>query len=1252
MSRLIRRLSNASITSITSIGTPASHTNGLPGVAGSVGPMDVPADADPQACFEVFCSHWAQIKGIIVKQNASGSNRFPRSKATFDDIQAVANYATQMMYLLVEETQPAEGTMGPMLELTIGEKVMDRLLSWGLACGEHVEDMTREMLRIYEMMLSQAKQAVLMHNELLNPLLRLLLQLSGYCSDRLELHLVLLLHQLCVSLSKDPMLLEYLFHASPSQGPAKFLLFSLLIPFLHRDGKVGQQARDALLLCIAVSSQGDNIAKYITESTNLCPVLATGLGALYSRLPRKLDIKVDHWHCLTREDWTVMPELCMFLHSLEFCNAVVQVAHPLVSAQLVQYFHDGFLVPVIGPALHQAPQDEIVATTAYVNLFVSSITSSRLMRAFLHYLCMGQHEGRLVLDSLLARIGSNSRLCLVTLSLFHTLVNLNCEDFMLELILKFLVPCNHIMVSQRKAIKEVDLHSKSADRFLSLRPACCKSPSKDAVKSAQSMDSHSANATTSSVMDSARTGNQVMLGMPNAGHVHPNARTPSQNFLSRGKDVRAGQGAIQKHQPPQPSPVPPKLPPMILDLSDFETSQVEYLLDAKEGIQACTLGTHHWSAPYDGLNPPPATLSPDSLSPAEDKARISSSFDITTNAPNSASFPILATEEDLNAGSSSYKGHAVAELLPRNRERLRSLDVKLTATIQEVLSLKIGSDSEKVDTSDVNITDLFMDENAAVAVQTPRVEASTLQVEQRSSSETITEVKPIENGFIEDSETHDEVKISPVKLDQSENASELPLPESKGSTGKSRPKDLNLTGPATKPSQESDSAFSGSNSPVLDSNLYNGTSSGGVPNGNIGSSQKGSQVANWLQALGEDASGASFIENLSNEKKKEKRLSSAGQPESEKDQDEPCVFWEFDSDIEFSPKGGRPRQDLAGGEGSANEAKQILDALGFNSSKGEPMSTNQQSNSRSKAHRTHLDSETSEAGTDEPLSSSLNENHFSMLNSSVSSDVKRQNQSFTSQGASHTGWSPTQMPQYKQSLRPQEAAARPLYSPIGRAIGMPTTGPFMEAIFSRLDTMMENSFYVNLLLTGIIARLAYYPQPLLRSYLLNTTMVFQPSVRSLIQILTTIRNRLDPYAKSIPEFGDLLVRAKDYLFMREDDGDSTLRGRSLSEIVEPGKFGRTRSGSLKTLAKHKSAFDNLLRRGKARNKSLSATEKQKLAKINEGGMALPAASAEYQSLKTRNAVYCAVIFDEFLKELAAISQEHAVAFSEQELGLR
>ena len=58
----------------------------------------------------------------------------------------------------------------------------------------------------------------------------------------------------------------------------------------------------------------------------------------------------------------------------------------------------------------------------------------------------------------------------------------------------------------------------------------------------------------------------------------------------------------------------------------------------------------------------------------------------------------------------------------------------------------------------------------------------------------------------------------------------------------------------------------------------------------------------------------------------------------------------------------------------------------------------------------------------------------------------------------------------------------------------------MVVLFAKMENMLQNSLYVNILLTGIVAQLACYPQPLLRSFLLNTNMVFQPSVKSLIQV--------------------------------------------------------------------------------------------------------------------------------------------------------
>lgn len=62
------------------------------------------------------------------------------------------------------------------------------------------------------------------------------------------------------------------------------------------------------------------------------------------------------------------------------------------------------------------------------------------------------------------------------------------------------------------------------------------------------------------------------------------------------------------------------------------------------------------------------------------------------------------------------------------------------------------------------------------------------------------------------------------------------------------------------------------------------------------------------------------------------------------------------------------------------------------------------------------------------------------------------------------------------------------------------SGPFVSVLLSRLENMLDNSLHVNLLLTGILAQLATYPQPILRSFLLNTTVVLQPSVRSLYQV--------------------------------------------------------------------------------------------------------------------------------------------------------
>jgi len=58
----------------------------------------------------------------------------------------------------------------------------------------------------------------------------------------------------------------------------------------------------------------------------------------------------------------------------------------------------------------------------------------------------------------------------------------------------------------------------------------------------------------------------------------------------------------------------------------------------------------------------------------------------------------------------------------------------------------------------------------------------------------------------------------------------------------------------------------------------------------------------------------------------------------------------------------------------------------------------------------------------------------------------------------------------------------------------------MSALLDKLELMVQNPLYVNLQLTGLLSRLACYPQPLLKSLLLSNSLVFQPSVKSLLQV--------------------------------------------------------------------------------------------------------------------------------------------------------
>ncbi|XP_014216802.1 UPF0518 protein AGAP011705 isoform X2 [Copidosoma floridanum] len=453
-----------------------------------------PKDADPVACYDSFRKHWQQSYDIICQSLP------PKSIPSHDDVLGVVNHVDHMMTLLLLELRDyslqqrhqnlrlqqrdivsaaqINTHCSPCLEHLLSENLLEKLHEWSTHTGRFGDAVRLEQLKLYELLISH-DSSLLAHEPVTRPLLRLLDECAGDIMPiEVQKKLVVLLNHMCVSLVQNTELLR-LFFRPTATGKNRFIIFTLLVPYIHREGGVGQQARDAMLLCMSLSKKNDEIGNYIAEESHICSVLATGLSALYSALPRTLDIESEDWHRLTVDDINDIPPLSQLMNSLEFCNAVAQVVHPLVQEQLLEFLYRGFLVPVMGPALLQTSVDELVAATAYFDLFLRYVDEPGLLRSLIRFLLEENYDDNRILDHLIKRMSSQqSRLTLVTLALFETLVDLNCEDVMLELCFGALAPCSHVMLSQRRRLlNDLDPFGRCADKFLSLAPNCCAGPS-------------------------------------------------------------------------------------------------------------------------------------------------------------------------------------------------------------------------------------------------------------------------------------------------------------------------------------------------------------------------------------------------------------------------------------------------------------------------------------------------------------------------------------------------------------------------------------------------------------------------------------------------------------------------------------------------------------------------------------------------------------------------------------------------------
>ncbi|XP_053559713.1 FHF complex subunit HOOK interacting protein 1A isoform X2 [Bombina bombina] len=977
---------------------------------------------DPETCTIVFKNHWTQVQRILEKHDPFKNSQAKYGAISPDEVSAVQNYVEHMLFLLIEE-QVKDAAMGPILEFVVSENIMEKLFLWSLR-REFSDETKFEQLKMYELLVTQSHQPLLHHKPILRPLMMLLSTCSGTSATSVETELVVLLNQLCSILAKDSSILELFFHTSEDQGAANFLIFSLLIPFIHREGTVGQQARDALLFIMSLSAENNVVAKHIVESTYFCPILATGLSGLYSSLPTKLDDKGEEWHCLIKEDWLLVPALIQFMNSLEFCNAVIQVAHPLIRAQLVDYIYNGFLLPVMAPALHKVTVEEVMTTTAYLDLFLRSVSEPILLKIFLRFILVYQHENVHILDTLVSRINTPFRLCVVSLALFRTLISLHCEDAMLQLLLRYLIPCNHMMVSQRWAIRDTDCYSISAARFLALTPECCSSN------------------------PSITFGSQEMKNIP----------------WSKCR---------QKNDDPESS--------VSGDYwEEVDDSYLGYLWEAHVNILKCTEDCKVWSAPYNGENPDPES-----------------------------SFQVLM-EEDIRKG-------AFPTFRKANKANLRSFS------------------SETTSLGGRNQIDLEWDDSYDTGISPESGTSSTQQTAELGNSNSVLPPEPpkhikemkksaimlIKGSYIEESDFQDDVMVYRLC--------------------------------ALKDTQD-------------------------------------------INTLSEEIKDAQTLTKISEDNNK-------------------CTHAQKGSNLDVNNmKNSKLNKNVL-----KQQSKPSLDSLDQKNVSTLQLQLTTDTDVNSNENTLSPDSEDFIARCDEIINGLNSTSAEECLPSSSNIDSPMEDDDDDDFEKN----SPETVESSPSTFETKDATIFSNYS--ARSQVVPFTGPFISVVLSKLENMLENSLHVNLLLIGIITLLATYPQPLIRSFLLNTNMVFQPSVRSLYQVLASVKHKIEQFATVEKNFPELLTEAQQYLLSRMDMPD---------EIDHPLNKDNT-DHTVKSMG----ITDNQDSRAEHSQMMLQKNKKQSPMLLSD--TVYLAGASSY----TRNAVFAAVLFPEFLKELAALALEHSVLFN-------
>lgn len=179
-----------------------------------------------------------------------------------------------------------------------------------IATISYNEWIIKEAVLFFATLIESEEEAFVENSTFSASLTNLLVRITGVHSVRLgldtESRVVELAFNITTKIRLDPSILPAWFKTQSDQQDAPkdshdrfegrtqradFPLFYILMDYIQHEGKVGDFARTGLLYIIEAASRSALLEQWVVES-DLSTLMATGLGALYSQLSRKLVI--DH----------------------------------------------------------------------------------------------------------------------------------------------------------------------------------------------------------------------------------------------------------------------------------------------------------------------------------------------------------------------------------------------------------------------------------------------------------------------------------------------------------------------------------------------------------------------------------------------------------------------------------------------------------------------------------------------------------------------------------------------------------------------------------------------------------------------------------------------------------------------------------------------------------------------------------------------------------------------------------------------